>query len=66
MSQSNQLKRIPSVDKLLSSAAFRNTIEVYGHTRTSQSIREYLSTLRTEVRENNDHPIPAAEDIADI
>lgn len=66
MSQPNQLKLIPSVDKLLSSAAFRNTIGVYGHTRTSQSIREYLSSLRSEVRQNDDHPIPAMADIAVI
>ena len=66
MSQPNQLKLIPSVDKLLSSAAFRNTIEVYGHTRTSQSIREYLSSLRSQVRQNDGHPIPAMEDIAVI
>jgi L-seryl-tRNA(Ser) seleniumtransferase len=64
MSQPNPLKLIPSVDKLLSSTEFRDTIGVYGHTRTSKSIREYLATLRSEVRQNHDYPIPAVADIA--
>lgn len=66
MSQSNQLKLIPSVDKVLSSAALQDTLRVYGHTRTSQSVREYLSSLRSEVRRKDDHPIPAIADIAAI
>ncbi len=63
MNQPNPLKLIPSVDKLLSSAEFRDTVGVYGHTRTSESIREYLAALRSDARQNYDHPIP---DIADI
>lgn len=64
MSQTNPLKLIPSVDKLLSSAEFRDTIGVYGHTRTSESIREYLAALRVHVRHNHDHPIPNIANIA--
>ena len=64
MNQSNPLKLIPSVDKLLSSAAFQKTVRVYGHTRTSKSIREYLSSLRADVQQNHSHSIPSAEDIA--
>ena len=64
MNQSNPLKLIPSVDKLLSSAAFQKTVGAYGHTRTRQSIREYLSSLRADVQQNHRHPIPPAEDIA--
>ena len=64
MNQSNPLKLIPSVDKLLSSAAFQKTVRAYGHTRTSKSIREYLSSLRADVQQNHSHPIPSAEDIA--
>jgi L-seryl-tRNA(Ser) seleniumtransferase len=64
MSQPNPLKLIPSVDKLLSSAEFRDTISLYGHTRTSESIRVYLATLRSDVRQNHAHPIPDLSDIA--
>ena len=64
MNQSNPLKLIPSVDKLLSSEAFQKTVRAYGHTRTSKSIREYLSSLRADVQQNHSHPIPSAEDIA--
>lgn len=64
MSQPHSLKLIPSVDKLLSSAEFRNTIGIYGHTRTSQSIREYLAALRSKVLQNNAVPIPPTKDIA--
>jgi len=64
MSQPNPLKLIPSVDKLLSSAEFRDTISLYGHTRTSESIRVYLVTLRSNVKQNHAHPIPDLSDIA--
>ena len=42
---------LPSVDKLLNSAAFKNLVADYGHTLVSQELRGVLEGLRQQIRQ---------------
>ena len=65
MSNSNQLKSIPSVDRLLASDEMRYALERFGHSRTTSAIRTLLTELRTELKQNSEVSIPGVTEIAE-
>jgi len=56
---SEKLRQLPSVDRLLGEEAVQALVAVYGHRQTVDALRETLDAVRDEVRAGADVPGPA-------